>query len=236
MSEGNLEFTAVGPTNVCLLPAADGYLLVDTSYENRLAALEKSLKKLGAGFSDIRYIVLTHHHNDHVGNLVQLRKNHNFKIIAHNKTAEGLERGELNQPLLPLNRLGAFLLFMLRLTGGRNLTFPSMKVTPDDIVFDDNGLDLREAAGLNATIVHTPGHSDDSVSIVLEDNTAIVGDLCMNLMPIPGSRYFPLLIDSLDKVYASWKKLLEMGVERVIPAHGRPFDSEKLAKLLDKRS
>ena len=235
MSEDNLKFTAVGPTNVCLLPATDGYLLVDTSYENKLGALEKRLKKFGVGFSDIRYIVLTHHHNDHVGNLVQLRKNHTFKIIAHRKTAEGLENGEINQPLLPLNKLGSFLLFLLRLTKGKNLPFPPIKVSQDDIVFDDNGLDLQEVAGVKARIVHTPGHSDDSVSIILEDNTAIVGDLCMNMMPNPRSQYVPLFIDSLDKVYASWKKLLEMGVKRIIPAHGKPFDSEKLVKLIEKR-
>ena len=232
MAENNFKFITVGPTNVCLLPTADGYLLVDTSYESKLETLKKKLKKVGVGFSDIHYIVLTHCHNDHVGNLAQLRQDYDFKIIAHKKSAEDLEIGESNESLVPLNKLGSFLLFVLKLIKGKGLMFPSMKVSQDDIIFDDNGLDLRDTAGVNASIIHTPGHSSDSVSIILEDNTAIVGDLCMNLVPIPGSRYVPLFINNLDAVYESWNKLIKMGVERIIPAHGKPFDSDKLVKLL----
>lgn len=235
MVERNFKLARIGITNVCLIPATEGYLLVDTSYENDLGALEKGLRRIGVEFSDIRYIVVTHCHSDHVGNLVQLRSNHTFKMIVHRKTAEGLETGGLGQPLLPLNKLSAFFLFMVKLAQGNNLPFPPLKISQDDIVFDDGGLDLQETAGVNARIVHTPGHTDDSVSIIFADNTAIVGDLCMSLIPIPGSQYVPLFLDDLEKVYASWKNLLDMGVKRIIPAHGKPFDSEKLVMLLEKR-
>ena len=236
MMEDSLKHATIFPTNVFLLSALDGYLLVDTSYEHKLKSLKNCLAKLGARFDDIRYIVLTHHHNDHVGNLAQLRNEYKFKIIAHRITAKRLAKGELGQPLVPLNLISSILLTALKKTGGQNLSFPPVSLDDDDVLFGDDGLDLRSITGVNARIIHTPGHSDDSVSIVLPDNSAIVGDLCFNLLPFGGGKYYPLLFDAMDKVYTSWEKLLKMGVTEIIPSHGKPFDSQLLARLIEKRN
>ena len=110
-----------------------------------------------------------------------------------------------------------------------------MNLTAEDIVFDDEGLDLQEITGVNARIVHTPGHSNDSVSIILEDHAAIVGDVCVNMPPIFWARYIPPCADSLETVYASWQKLLDLGVARIFPGHGKPVNSAKLAAFLERR-
>ena len=60
-------------------------------------------------------------------------------------------------------------------------------------------------------IVHTPGHSDDSVSLLLDDGSAFTGDLT-----------HPALVgeSGVAIVSASWRLLQERGAVRVYPAHG----------------
>ena len=73
----------------------------------------------------------------------------------------------------------------------------------------------------DSEIVHTPGHSDDSVSLLLDDGPVFTGDLT------------PLLIGSEDQavVAASWRTLRERGATHVYPGHGpvRPIDVEPIA-------
>jgi glyoxylase-like metal-dependent hydrolase (beta-lactamase superfamily II) len=67
--------------------------------------------------------------------------------------------------------------------------------------------------------VHTPGHSADSVSLLLDDGSAFTGDLT-----------HPAFVGESDAavVSASWRLLRERGATRVYPAHGsmRPMDVE----------
>lgn len=177
---------------------------------------------------------MTHHHPDHVGNLARLREEYAFKLIVYTKTADALKSGEFNPACRPHNWFGVVLRFMVKLSSGGDLSFRPVTLTPDDVVFDDDGVDLNEIAGIDARIVYTPGHSDDSVSIVLGDKTAIVGDLCVNMPSIFGNRYVPPLVESLDDLYSSWRKLLDMGVTELYLGHGKPFLSEKLSSILEK--
>ena len=69
---------------------------------------------------------------------------------------------------------------------------------------------LLEQIGIAGEIVHTPGHSDDSVSVLLDDGSAFTGDLTA-----------PALIDDENGLAAaSWRLLRERGATRVYPGHG----------------
>jgi glyoxylase-like metal-dependent hydrolase (beta-lactamase superfamily II) len=70
---------------------------------------------------------------------------------------------------------------------------------------------LLERIGILGEILHTPGHSDDSVSLLLDDGSAFTGDLT-----------HPELTweDNAALVAASWRSLRERGAVRVYPGHG----------------
>jgi len=57
----------LGWTWCYLLKCTGGYLLIDTDYEKYYARFEKKLANLGIAASDIKYLLLTHHHDDHAG-------------------------------------------------------------------------------------------------------------------------------------------------------------------------
>lgn len=91
-----------------------------------------------------------------------------------------------------------------------------------DLVLGDEGLYLQEY-GIPGKIIHTPGHTAGSVSVVLETGEAFVGDLAMNKFPLGLGPGLPIFAEDIQAVKESWKLLLEQGVEKVFPAHGKPF-------------
>jgi glyoxylase-like metal-dependent hydrolase (beta-lactamase superfamily II) len=76
--------------------------------------------------------------------------------------------------------------------------------------------------GIPGEILHTPGHSDDSVSLLLDDGSVFTGDLT-----------HPAFVDKSDAdlVFASWHTLAVRGATRVDPPPrpGRPVDEELVA-------
>ena len=65
--------------------------------------------------------------------------------------------------------------------------------------------------GLAGEILPTPGHSDDSVSVLLDDGAVFTGDLPAESMATESE---------LPQVAASWRLLRERGARRWYPAHG----------------
>ena len=74
---------------------------------------------------------------------------------------------------------------------------------------------MRVAGRIAGEILHTPGHSDHCVSLLLDDGSVCTGDLPLE----------PYAFDN-PVALATWRRLRERGATRVYPAHGpiRPLD------------
>jgi ribonuclease/clavin/mitogillin len=70
---------------------------------------------------------------------------------------------------------------------------------------------LLERIGIAGEILHTPGHSADSISLLLDDGSAFTGDL---------TRPAFIGLENAAVVSASWQLLRERGAARVYPGHG----------------
>lgn len=73
----------------------------------------------------------------------------------------------------------------------------------------------------------TPGHTEDSISLVAGE-AAFVGDAARNTLNFAGMSYHPILLYDEEICRESWNRLINEGVKRIFPAHGRPFDATKL--------
>lgn len=73
--------------------------------------------------------------------------------------------------------------------------------------------------GVNGFILSTPGHTEGSLSVVLQTGEAFVGDLAVNFM---GSVTTPFAVDTTE-LFLSWRKIVKLGVNNIYPRHGRPF-------------
>jgi glyoxylase-like metal-dependent hydrolase (beta-lactamase superfamily II) len=72
-------------SNVYLLAGDEGYLLVDTGYEKKesVTTILRSIRELGLNIKDLKYIINTHSHPDHVGGNRSLKQESGAKIAIH---------------------------------------------------------------------------------------------------------------------------------------------------------
>lgn len=224
-------------TNCYLLKVKNGYLLVDTGYERDLNIFKQELRKNSVDIKDIKYIFLTHHHNDHSG-LVNflVESNNSISVIMHKYAAEALLTGK-NVDLLreekrgvPNKRVRFLLVIRKKLKSSWTSTFPAYKIRNIDIIVEGDNVSILQKIGIEGKIVYTPGHTKGDISLILDNGSCFCGDSAMNnpIVNILGAKNMTIGIEELDEYYNSWLILLENGSTTIYPAHGKPFNAKKL--------
>jgi len=200
----------------CYLIRGDNLILIDGGMPNKVEAFRKALRKLSIDPGEIKLIVITHGHWDHIGSIGDIRELTGARTAIHELDRECLEKGkERRAP--GVTRWGRFMTGMIG-SFGSSIRIP---VTDADITLGDE-FPLAQF-GINGTVIHTPGHTPGSVSVLLETGEAFVGDLAMNMFPLTVRPGYPIFAEDIRKVKESWKILLNRGVKTVYPAHGKPF-------------
>jgi len=74
--------------NMALMPGPDGVLLIDDQYQQMAEKVGAKVNELTG--EDVRYVINTHFHGDHVGSNMWLRQNHDATILAHDNVRERL--------------------------------------------------------------------------------------------------------------------------------------------------
>ena len=214
-------------TNCFLLPCDGGYLLIDTSYPDQYEKLIKELAKIDVDVSEIRYVLLTHHHDDHAGFIAEfVGKNPDVRVIVHEADLAWLAAGKSNEDAAPLN---GCIRVLLGLFGAfHKFDFPGYIVRDSDIILTGDDDELLPSIGIDGIILYTPGHTDDSVSVILTDGSAFVGDVAMNFLNICCIKYRPIYVHDMPQVRESWERILEVGAVTIYPAHGKPFEAGEL--------
>jgi hydroxyacylglutathione hydrolase len=106
--------------------------------------------------------------------------------------------------------------------------FPATQV---DMVLGDEGLFLAEY-GIPGKVIHTPGHTAGSVSVLLETGDAFVGCMAHSGLPFRLSPGLPVFAEDLEQLRQSWQLLLSHGARTIYPAHGEPFSADVIRKAL----
>lgn len=228
-------------TNCFLIEDGDKYILIDTGYEHEWDLFNEKLKESDVSIRDISHIILTHHHDDHCGLLNKLTTEKNdIKVVMSDLAKELILTGENDR-----NHQGGFInqtakqIKLLKNKFDRDwneLQFTPYIVRENDILITED-MQLSEVGiGLDGKIFRTPGHSKDSISVILDNGYSFVGDAAAN-MPIfqmVGANYCVLVLEDLDQYYQSWEKIIAMNAQYILPGHGNSFPVEKLKANLGK--
>ena len=233
MTKG-MKRISLGFTSCYVLPCKEGYLLADTGPERAYRKFRKALRKSGIDYENIRYLLLTHHHDDHAGFAARVADETGCVIIAHQEGVRGLKAGRTENTMKPLSGLIKIGFSFFRFLQG-NPDYPSLDLSDESgfmegrkrLISGDDDLLLNEI-GVKGRILHTPGHTGDSISILMENGDLIAGDVVMNLMKSERLRYHPIYAEDLAQLYDSWRKIIDQGVQMIYPSHGKPFPASLL--------
>lgn len=210
-------------SGVFLLTNEKSNILIDTGPGFMWRVLRKRLDKLNLRKIDL--LILTHSHFDHTGNAARIAERYAATTLIHRNEARYLTKGE-SYPPVGLNPWSRFVVktFLNRPGGMDNYPPCRADITPDD------EFSLSDY-GFNAYLMHTPGHTPGSVSVIIDNEVAVVADAMSGLFP--GSILPPFASDTKLMV-KSWGKLLETGCRLFIPAHGSAIKRAKAERCYRK--
>jgi len=213
-----------GRSNSFLIECENNYILVDTGRENSWKELTSKLDKI-LGVNKLSCLILTHTHFDHAENAKRLKNKYNCKIIVHKSEADNLKHG--NTPLPKgTNLITGIIVDKIGKPIQSRYNYES--VDPDLLVDENYNLD---DFGSSVYILHTPGHSKGSISIIIDDEIALVGD---TLFGVVRNSIYPPFADDTETMIKSWKKLLETPCKLFLPGHGREIRRKLLEKEYEK--
>lgn len=208
--------------NNCYLIKEDGLILVDAGVPKKIKAFEKQLAKHSISPGDIKLIVVTHAHFDHMGSLADIAELTKAKVAVHKYDKTIMVKGRSDVPrgntLWGKISMAIFKPFL------KNIVVPG--VIPD-ITIEEENFSLKPF-GINGKIIHTPGHTMGSISVILDSGDAFVGCMVHNRLPFTIKPKFPIYANHPNLLDDSWLTILREGATTIYPGHGKPFHSGKI--------
>lgn len=210
-----------GASNSYVVETDDGLVLVDCGIAKNTERIGQALADLGREVSEIKQILVTHHHADHIGGLAELVRRTDARVYVHGLDA-AVVRGEEIRGWPEWRGL------MARLIGPIVARTTPTSVEPcrvDQELHDDERLPF--AGGVR--IVPTPGHTAGHVSFLFErePRTLFVGDAAVNIGGIRPStgRFAEIATADLVAAARSFRALTELDFEAAVFGHGKPIRS-----------
>ena len=208
-----------------LLETPIGVIAIDTGYPGGMQKFKSHFEKRWS-LSELKYVFLTHHHDDHSGFLGDILEMTDAKVFLHYLAIPALAAGKSNEPPgAGYSSIPASLFSKVK----KDFSFPPVHVgdraTPihneNEQVFEDMGLPIR--------IIFLPGHTTDSIGLFLPDSGKLFcGDAAMNAV-ISIARHTIWIEDAVE-FGRSWDKMLSLNPTKIYPSHGTPFHSKDLVK------
>lgn len=208
-----------GGANCYILKYDENWILIDVG--TNFKKLVKLINNYGLNYNNLKLVIITHCHPDHVGALNQFKAESNCKVLIHEKEKDTLEKG-YSAPEGGTIILSKAIEFIANNLLKGISTFKPVK---PDIVIEDT-YDLKDY-GINARIQCTPGHTEGSISVIVDNKVAIVGDVLFNIMP---NTIISLYSNDKSKLLQSCEGLLKSKYSIYYLGHGEPLTYEDYKK------
>ena len=170
------------------------------------------LRKTGHAPKEVRWLLQTHSHGDHIGLSAEIKRISGCHLVAHGAEKDWIEDIDTQYRERPTPTF-------------RSYVQESAKV--DRVVKDGDGLDL--GGGENLKVIHTPGHSAGSISFVYSTDGALFsGDA------IPVSGGLPIYSDVFVTIQSVRKLKAIKGLKALFSSWHDPIQEEKVYQTMDK--
>jgi glyoxylase-like metal-dependent hydrolase (beta-lactamase superfamily II) len=183
------------------------------------------LATAGVDPSTIELIVVTHGHMDHMGLTAYAKEITGAKVVCHQSLSGKLAGGEIEDSVAQ-NMMGRFINFMAgiqKVTGGGDIEGVQADIRVDD------SFDLSEY-GLSGRVIHTPGHSQGSLSIVLDNGETLIGDMVRD--EGDGEIGPGMFYEDKEALVASLEEVVLFDSRTIYLSHGNTIDNTELKNAI----
>lgn len=203
-----------GLVNVYVLETLDGLAVLDTGFPGRERKILDGVRAIGRQPNDVRHIILTHCHPDHIGSAAALQRETGAAVWAHPVDAPLIEAGITGRRPMYASP-GLRNRIMVKLLGG-----PVKQVEPVKV---DRLLDEGDSPDFAPDLktFHLPGHSAGQIGFLWERNGGILfpADACLNR----GGLKRTLAMEDQGIALASLAKLATLSFDKICVMHGTPI-------------
>ena len=180
-----------GNTNTFFIPGKNGGMLFDTDYAGTLPVFYKAIKQTGIAVKDIKYVLASHYHPDHIGLIGEL-----------------MEQGV---KLLILDVQKDFIQSSDYIFARDKISYSPIDETQAAVISCEGSRSFLLRLGIQGEIIRTPSHSEDSISLILDNGDCFVGDL----EPFAYMEAY----DGNAPLRQDWERILSFSPKRVFYAH-----------------
>ena len=216
-----------GRSNSYLISSQKNNILIDTGKKSAYTQLNRNINLLKLSNQKIAFLILTHTHFDHCQSAEKFKEQNNCQIIVSEKALESIKKG---YTILPngTTLISKLISKIGKIIGKRKFGYQPFR--PDILITENH--DLKKL-GDDVKIIETKGHSIDSISIIIDNEIAVVGDAMFGIFK---NSIFPPYADNVEEMIKSWEKLLNSDCHTFLPGHGKEVKRELLQQEYDKYS
>jgi glyoxylase-like metal-dependent hydrolase (beta-lactamase superfamily II) len=208
--QGQDEFIPDSHLYVLGKPSSGDLSIVDAGLMGKGAYKIDAIKKAGLRLSDIRRVIMTHTHLDHIGCLREIQnKIPNAELWVHQREGESLVQGD-DRTVYGMEMF-------------KNMCQAQYDIKPGDFTFEVHrmleGGEMLKMGGMDWEVIHIPGHSLGSIALynrpakILISGDVVYADYAIGRYDLHGANG-PQLKDSL-------MTLAELEVDILLPGHNR---------------
>jgi glyoxylase-like metal-dependent hydrolase (beta-lactamase superfamily II) len=203
----------LGAVNVFFIEDdAGGLWLVDAGIKPGAERVGGGIRALGRAPQELRGVVVTHLHGDHVGGLAAVKAHTGAEVWAQAEDAAALREGVRVRALEP--GPGLLRSLIARAIGRR-------PVKAEEPIAVEHEVTDGETLPFGATAVHTPGHTAGHLALLLPRDGGVLfaGDAATNLLRLGAGPIY----EDVGEGMRSLEKLATLEFETALFSHGRPL-------------
>lgn len=209
----------LGNANAYVVRAGNEAAIIDGGLGSWPERFSAALANSSGDSAEVRYILVTHAHYDHVGSVRALKKAYpRALVVAHKNEAANLRAG-----LSPVPKGTMWF--------SRPISWLGCRIFRHCIHFNGFAVDVEvedslksRLAGIEIEFFHTPGHTSGSLCLRVGEEAVFVGDSIFHVLP---GCFYPPFADLPELLTASWQRIVSTGARMIYPGHGRPISRKR---------